>query len=298
MQKKEDNKRVGQKLIYKLLVYLVSFSIAAFVIGIVVFVQIKKQGEVSEQLRLEEENSKETAKVALTEDEIEELFKEHKQEELQKTEPETENDAEVNATEGVETELEEDANLVDWEGLWEVNDDVYAWITIPGTNIDYPILQHDTDNSYYLNYNIDGSYGFPGCIYTENLNAKDFTDNNTVIYGHNLKKGTMFSQLHNFREKDFFDQHDKVYIYTPDAIFEYTIFAAYPYDDRHLMHSFDFSDEEVYATYLESVLDMRELTSNIRSGVEVTKENKIITLSTCIRGEASKRLIVQAVLQK
>ena len=71
------------------------------------------------------------------------------------------------------------------------NPDVYAWITVPGTEIEYPILQHPSDNSYYFMHNIDGSYGYPGCIYTENLNSKDITDNNTVIYGHNVKNDSM-----------------------------------------------------------------------------------------------------------
>lgn len=60
-----------------------------------------------------------------------------------------------------------------------------------GDEIEYPILQHPSDNSYYFMHNIDGSYGYPGCIYTENLNSKDFTDNNTVIYRHNVKNDSM-----------------------------------------------------------------------------------------------------------
>lgn len=72
-----------------------------------------------------------------------------------------------------------------------MNPDVYAWITVPGTEIEYPILQHPSDNSYYFMHNIDGSYGYPGCIYTENLNSKDFADNNTVIYGHDMKNDSM-----------------------------------------------------------------------------------------------------------
>ena len=72
-----------------------------------------------------------------------------------------------------------------------MNPDVYAWIAVPGTEIEYPILQHPSDNSYYFMHNSDGSYGYPGCIYTENLNSKDITDNNTVIYGHNVKNDSM-----------------------------------------------------------------------------------------------------------
>ena len=72
-----------------------------------------------------------------------------------------------------------------------MNPDVYAWIAVPGTEIEYPILQHPSEKSYYVMHNIDGSYGNPGCIYTENLNSKDITDNNTVIYGHNVKIDSM-----------------------------------------------------------------------------------------------------------
>ena len=67
-----------------------------------------------------------------------------------------------------------------------MNPDVYAWITVPGTEIEYPILQHPSDNSYYFMHNIDGSYGYPGCIYTENLNSKDFTDRDTGGSGYAL----------------------------------------------------------------------------------------------------------------
>lgn len=185
---------------------------------------------------------------------------------------------------------------IDFEALWETNKDVYAWINIPGTIIDYPILQHETDNSYYLNYNIDGTEGFPGCIYTENVNAKDFTDNNTVIYGHNLRSGKMFTDLHKFRDVDFFNAHDTVYIYTPEKQMTYKIFAAYLYDDRHLLNSFDFSDETIFTEYLTDIQDENFQKENFRETITVTGADKIITLITCIREQPEKRVYVQAVL--
>lgn len=186
---------------------------------------------------------------------------------------------------------------IDFDSLWEINEDVYAWITIPGTIIDYPILQHKTDNSYYLNYNMDGTKGFPGCIYTENINSKDFTDNNTVIYGHNLRSGKMFTDLHKFRDTEFFAQNDTVYIYTPEEQLTYKIFAAYLYDDRHLMNSFDFSDGKVYSDYLSEILSMDSEDVNIRKNIKITDTDKIITLITCIREQTEKRVYVQAVLE-
>lgn len=186
---------------------------------------------------------------------------------------------------------------IDFESLWEINEDVYAWITIPGTIIDYPILQHETDNTYYLNYTIDGMEGYPGCIYTENVNAKDFSDNNTVIYGHNMRNGTMFTDLHKFRDAEFFSENDIVYIYTPQKQFTYKIFAAYLYDDRHLMNSFDFSDQEIYADYLSELQAMDSEDINIRKEIQVTDADKIITLITCIREQTEKRVYVQAMLE-
>lgn len=186
---------------------------------------------------------------------------------------------------------------IDFESLWETNQDVYAWITIPGTAIDYPILQHEADDSYYLDYTIDGLKGYPGCIYTERVNSKDFTDNNTVIYGHNMRNGTMFTDLHKFREADFFATNDTVYIYTPKKQFTYKIFAAYLYDDRHLLNSFDFSDKDVYSDYLSEIQNMDSEDVNLRKDIKITDTDKIITLITCIREQPEKRVYVQAVLE-
>lgn len=304
MQDKEfdtEKQSFGQKVIRKLIVYVASLAIVAGVLGVIFFVQDKKAKEEAARIEAEEEATKEVAKAAMTEDEIQELFKEHKLDTVSEEASVEEGETTASENEEVVAQTQEESETtspVDWEGLWEVNPDVYAWITVPGTIIDYPILQHATDNTYYLYYNIDGSYGYPGCIYTENMNAKDFTDNNTVIYGHNMKNGTMFAGLHQFEDKGFFDGHEKVLIYTPEKSYEYTIFAAYVYDDRHLLYSFDFANEDVYASYLETIQSMRDLSANLRSDVSVTKENKIITLATCMANQPDKRLLVQAVLNE
>lgn len=176
------------------------------------------------------------------------------------------------------------------------NADIYAWIYIPDSKIDYPIVQHPTDNYYYLNYNLDGTKGYPGCIYTEDYNTKDFTDPNTVIYGHNMKNGTMFAGLHNYEDIQYFDENPYVYIYTPDELLVYEIFAAYEYDDRHILYNFDFSNETIYQNYLDEISNIRTMNCNIREGVEVTTDDKIITLSTCIATKPDNRYLVQGVL--
>lgn len=184
---------------------------------------------------------------------------------------------------------------IDWDSLYEENEDIYAWIYIPGTQVDYPIVQHPTDDSYYLDHNIDGSYGKPGCIYTELINSKDFTNYNTVIYGHNMKNGEMFRSLHDYEDKDFFEENTYVYIYTEEKTYVYEIFAAYIASNAHILNTNDFSTQEGFAEYLDKVFNEKVTNGNFRSDMHVTSDNRIITLSTCT-GDSSKRWLVQAVL--
>lgn len=186
---------------------------------------------------------------------------------------------------------------IDFTALQKRNPEVYAWITIPGTAIDYPILQSETDNSYYLTHTIDRAESPEGAIFTENYNTKDFKDPNTVIYGHDMKNGSMFQNLHKYQDRDFFDKNREVIIYMPDEILHYRIFAAYIYDDRHILLSFNFEDPDVYGQYLRQIFSMRDMTSNIDTGMSVGTDDKIITLSTCYGTQADKRYLVQAVLE-
>lgn len=204
------------------------------------------------------------------------------------------------ATASPRPEIPDDEALrraVDFAALQtEENADIYAWISIPDTRIDYPVLQHPSDDTYYLNYNLDGSKGYPGCIYTEKENAKDFSDFNTVIYGHNMKNGTMFHDLHLYEDESFLPDHPYVYIYTPDSVLRYRIFAAYRYDDRHLLYSFDYATEEGRNGYLWEIGNIRSLSAVRDDQVEVTAGDRIITLSTCVGNQAENRYLVQAVL--
>lgn len=200
-----------------------------------------------------------------------------------------------------QTKQEEEASEppdipVDFESLQAYNPDIYAWITIPGTAVDYPIVQRPGDNSYYLTHNTDGEESAEGAIFTEDYNSKDFTDPNTVIYGHNMRNGSMFRSLHDYMDRSFFDENREVLIYMPDKILHYEIFAAYLYDSRHLLLNFDFDDPEVFARYLDDIKSIRDMSSFVDNSIEVTAEDKIITMSTCYKGMNDRRYLVQAVL--
>lgn len=193
-----------------------------------------------------------------------------------------------------EPEEEPVAIPIDFAALKQTNSDIYAWIDIEDTNIHYPIVQHATDNSYYANHTIEGKKGLPGSIYTEFTNSKDFSDFNTLIYGHDMKNGTMFKNLHKFKNADFFNSHDTVTIYTETAIKTYRIYAVVEYDDRHIMYSFDQSTTEGRLAYIQSLSQFNSWNNHYREGMTLTENDKLITLCTCITGQPNKRLIVVA----
>ncbi len=184
----------------------------------------------------------------------------------------------------------------DWNLMKETNKDIYAWIYIPGTNVDYPIVQHPDDNGYYLNHNLDGSEGYPGCIFTENYNTKDFKDKNTVIYGHDMNDRTMFDTLHDYEDEAFFQENRYIYIYLPEEVLVYDVFAAYESGAEHILSSHNFLNDVRYQEYLDGVLKMRSMGAHFREGVEVGAQNHMITLSTCIDLKPDRRYLVQGVL--
>ncbi len=186
---------------------------------------------------------------------------------------------------------------VDFEDLQEnVNSDIYAWVYIPGSEIDYPILQHPVDNRYYLNYNLDGSYGYPGCIYTERYNEKDFSDPLTVVYGHNMKNGTMFAGLHKYEDNEYFKENPYIYIYTPEKLFVYEIFVSHEYGSEHLLYQKDYTNEEQFNRYIEKIMGVRGMNCNRAEDVEVTGNSRILVLSTCMADKPDNRYLVQGVL--
>ncbi|MDD3218034.1 MAG: class B sortase [Lachnospiraceae bacterium] len=185
---------------------------------------------------------------------------------------------------------------IDFNTLWQTNPDIYAWIQIPDTNVDYPVAQSATDNVYYLNNTIEGAAGYPGSIYTENYNAKDFSDFDTVVYGHNMRNGSMFGTLQKYRDSSYMAAHPQIIVYTPDYKRTYQIFASVVYSDRHILNTFDFTQEAGRQEYLDSILNGNDMNNIVNRDVTVDINSRILTLSTCITGQPNNRYLVEAVL--
>lgn len=186
--------------------------------------------------------------------------------------------------------------VYDFGQLHEQNEDIYAWIVVPGTQVDYPLLQSGTDN-YYLDYNLDHSKGYPGCIYTNQCNRKDFSDYNTVLYGHNMKNGSMFGSIHSFEDETFFDGHPYIYVYTENERLTYEIYEAAKFTDVYIPSEYVISSKDDRDQFLA---DVREKVSDnklhVREDMEIGEDNRLITLSTCVSGERNHRYLVIGVL--
>ena len=119
-------------------------------------------------------------------------------------------------------ETEEIVQKIDFEGLRAINEDIVAWIQIPGIGVDYPVVQGE-DNEHYLHYTFDGKENIAGSIFLDFRNKADFTDRKVILYGHNMQDGSMFSQLEKYQDDDFREEQGRVILYLPDKTLEYEI---------------------------------------------------------------------------
>ena len=186
---------------------------------------------------------------------------------------------------------------VDFDALEAANSDIYAWIQIPGTVIDYPVVQSPDSDTFYSNHSSDKAYYTGGSIFSQKTyNGRGFDEPMTLLYGHNLRSGNMFSQLNNFADAVYFDEHREIYIYTPDMVYRYEIFAAYDHENEHLLANHDFSDPSDFEEYFSGVYSDASLYDNFLQDFSPAPGDRIITLSTCFRQNNRRRYLVQGVL--
>lgn len=199
------------------------------------------------------------------------------------------------------------SNPINFEKVKEESPDTVAWIYIPGMEdscssypllknqpIDYPIMQStpEADDNFYLDHDRFGNSNSAGAIYIQKLNHNDFTDPNTLIYGHNMLNGSMFAQLKKFRNKEFFDSHRQIFIYTPGRIIEYEIVSAFVYDNRHILNSFNFNIENECQEFFDECINPKSLTKQVLENTSLTSNDNIITLSTCTSNDSERYLVV------
>lgn len=177
---------------------------------------------------------------------------------------------------------------LDLAALAAVNPDVAGWIYIPGTTVSYPVLQGQ-DNDYYLRHTWERKWNSCGSIFLDSRVPRDFSGGNTIIYGHQMKNGTMFTPLHGYGDADFWREHPSIYVADGACVRRYEVFAAWEPEVTSPVFAADGVDrQELLALCLRS--------SQLDTGLEPGPEDPLLTLSTCTdRGHAT-RWVVQGVL--
>ncbi len=191
---------------------------------------------------------------------------------------------------GETKELPKLVNPVDFEQLKAVNPDVIGWIRVGAVNISYPVAQGE-DNEYYLHRTFKRVDNFAGCIFENCDNSPFFTDQNTIIYGHNMKNGSMFGELKKFKEQETLDKNPYFWIFTENFIYQYRIFSSSIVSKSGDPYIIRFSEAD-FAKFIEKSIASSEIDCG---DVSVTTKDRVVTLSTCT-GDDSTRRILQGVL--
>ena len=206
--------------------------------------------------------------------------------------PDQNSSSDTTSDDATEEEATEAASLkedrIDFASLKEINDEVVGWIEIPGTEISYPVV-HTTDNVYYLTHTFRRQENKSGAIFEEASNSGDFSDLHTIIYGHNMKNGSMFAELKNYGKKNYFEAHPYIYLDQEDGTHCYQIFSCHEADVTDITYTIGYQSDDTYASFLD------ELTASslYDTGVSVGTEDSVLTLSTCTN-KGAKRFVVHA----
>ena len=179
---------------------------------------------------------------------------------------------------------------VDFDKLKSVNEDVVGWIYVDALpDISYPIVK-GKDNQTYLHQTYEKNYNFAGTIFVDYENSGDFSDCNTLVYGHNMKNGSMFGHLKKFREDDKLYKQDKYFwILTPERNYRYEIITAYTTGVNSDTYTLFKGPGEEFEKYLETIKGYSEIQTD---DTDLTIKDRIVTLSTCT-GNESTRFVVQ-----
>lgn len=175
----------------------------------------------------------------------------------------------------IETEITDQMFDIDWESLRTINPEIVGWIVIEDTPVHYPIVQ-TVDNAKYLHTSFEGTDNSCGTIFLDTYNHSDFSDWNSLIYGHNMKNGSMFAVLNKYKDEQFYMEHKDIWLLTPYWERKYQIISAHPAQDGSETYSIMFTGE-TYRSHIANEVSQ----SSYDTGNSYNTELPMITLSTC-----------------
>ena len=172
---------------------------------------------------------------------------------------------------------EEKKYKINFEELKQKNSDTVAWLKIENTNIEFPIVQAN-NNSYYLTHNFDKEYNVAGWIFADYKNKLDGTDRNIVVYGHNMRNNSMFGSLKDVITEEWYNNEENKYItfVTENDYQTYQVFSVYQIKTEDYYIKTEFKSNE-FTEFIDTITKR----SKKYFGINVSKEDTILTLSTC-----------------
>lgn len=182
---------------------------------------------------------------------------------------------------------------IDFEGLQKVNPEIIGWIEIPGLALNYPLLQ-GKDNAYYLTHLADRQPGVSGSIFVDHHNQPDFSDKNTIIYGHNMKDGSMFASLDRYEASELYQKEPYFYVYIPGKVFKYQIFSCYAGSVGSEAYTYEFPKIEDFQGFLQTIQSYAAYDTETK----VKDTERIVTLSTCVNTNRNYRYLIHGVLRE
>lgn len=168
-----------------------------------------------------------------------------------------------------------------------------AWLKCEGTIIDYPVMQCG-NNEYFLTHLPDGRENKMGSIYLDYRNSPDFTDKHSIIYGHHMKSGDMFTTLKYYNDQDFYEKHPTMLLYTAERDYDVVLFAGYVVDATTEVLPLYFRDAAEFSDYTDGII----VRSVFKSGVEVSDDDRIVSLVTCSYEFDNARMLIAGILKE
>lgn len=181
--------------------------------------------------------------------------------------------------------------VVDFESLQAINPDVVAWIYLEGTVINYPVVL-GSDNSEYLYKLVDGTTNSAGSIFMDYRNQPDFSNRNTILYGHHMKNKTMFGPITNYKDQAFYEEHPTCLILTPEGNYKLEFIAGLVANLNGDAWKLEFASDEEYGAWLEKSM----ASSTFESSVIPTPQDRVVTLSTCSYEYDDARYVLMGIL--
>ncbi|MFT8887199.1 MAG: class B sortase [Ethanoligenens sp.] len=169
------------------------------------------------------------------------------------------------------------------------NSDVIGWLTVPGTDLDMPIV-HTADNNYYLTHNLEKQTYKKGQPFLDYRNDPENLGHNSIIYGHNMGDGQLFGELKQFKDLNFLNQHPVLYFGTAATDRYWKIFAVYTTDVNFYYINTDFPTDNDFS----NLVDRMRAQSLFNTNVDVAPIDKILTLSTCTYEFNDARFVIEA----